>query len=124
MGLAGGLGGLDLWILPHPSVSDTHVEVRVHRQPVSGTVVMASDGATGVQAIAYVAVLADEEGIFADAWSSVQVANPYPWAAQWLGRYLGVWVLCGLKLPSIFKVYAAADGAHTTTEGKDVVQPR
>ena len=56
---------------------------------MSGTIVVVSDGATGDQALAYAAVLADEEGIFVNAWSPVWVANPYLSAAEWLDRYLG-----------------------------------
>ena len=57
--------GLDLWILPRLARSDTHVQVRVYQWLVSGAVVIASHGATWAQAIAYAAVLADKEGIFA-----------------------------------------------------------
>ena len=102
-------------------MSDTPVQMRMHRRPLSGTIVVASDGATGVQAVAYAAVLADEEGVFADPWSSVRVADPYPWAVEWLGRYLGLWALRNMNLPGVVKVWAAADGAHAATEGEDMV---
>ena len=52
----------------------------------------------------------------------MRILQLYPQAAEWLGRYLGVWVLRGMNLPDIVKVYAAVDGAHVTIEGQDLVR--
>ena len=48
-------------------------------------------------------------------------SGPYPWAAEWFGRYLGLTVLREMRLPLTTWVLALADNTHVTTEGEDHV---
>ena len=57
--------------------------------------------------------------MFADASSAVAVEDPYPWAAEWFGRYLGLAVLRMMRLPLTMRVLALAYNTHVTTEGED-----
>ena len=57
--------------------------------------------------------------MFADAWSAVVVADPYPGASETFGRYLGLKVLRETHLPLATRVLALADNTHVTNEGED-----
>ena len=110
---------LQLVLLPAAHVPPTAMHVSLHRAPEGPQVVVASDGACGQRSLAYAAVLADARGVFAEAWSAVAVEDPYPWAAEWFGRYLGLAVLREMRLPLATRVLALADNTHVTTEGED-----
>ena len=79
----------------------------------------ASDGACRPAIVAYTAVLADDSGIGAEAHSVVQVHNPHSFAAQWLGSFLGLYLLLQVRPSSSVRVLALADNTHVTTEAKD-----
>ena len=77
---------------------------------------MVSNGACGDQSLAYAAVLAHARGVFADAWSTVAAADPYPWASEWFGRYVALEILRETSLAPNTWVLALADNTHITTE--------
>ena len=114
---------LQLVLLPaaHVPPAAMHMHMRQHRAPEGTHVAVASDGACGRRSLAYAAVLADARGVFADAWSAVAVEDPYPWVAEWFGRYLGLAILREMRLPLTTWVLALADNTHATTEGEDHV---
>ena len=110
---------LQLVLLPAAHVPPAAMHVCRHWAPEGRHVVVASDGACGQRSLAYAAALADARGVFADAWSAVAVEDPYPWAAEWFGRYLGLAVLREMHFPLTTRVLALADNTHVTTEGED-----
>ena len=90
-----------------------------HRALEGRHIVVGSDGACGQRSRAYAAVLADARGVLADAWSAVAVEDPYPWAAEWFGGYVGLTVFREMRLPLTTRVLALADNTHVTTEEED-----
>ena len=81
--------------------------------------VVASDGACGPAAVAYVAVLADYAGIVAEAHATVQVHDPDSFTTEWLCRFLGLYLLEQVQPTPTVQVLALADNTHITTEVQD-----
>ena len=81
--------------------------------------VVASDGACGPAAVAYAAVMADDAIIVAEAHVAVQVHDPDSFAAEWLGCFLGLYLLQQVRPTPTVLILALADNTHVTAEAED-----
>ena len=111
--------GLALCFLPGPAALEASIQLTVHRPYGGSVLVVASDGACGPAAVAYAAVLADDAGIVAEAHAAVQVHDPDSFAAEWLSRFLGLYLVEQVQPTPTVRVLALADNTHVTTEAED-----
>ena len=90
-------------------LSPAKVHLARLREPRGDEFTVVSDGSAPSTAIGYGAVLVDREGPFAEVSSRFFADAPNDWAAEWMGKVLGLLTLLSLAAPWPKLVLCVAD---------------
>ena len=101
--------GLDVQPADSPRLSPAKVHLTQVRAPEGDEFTVVSDGSAPGKAAGYGAVLVDRAGPFAEVCSGFMADAPNAWAAEWLGKALGLLTLLSLAASRPKVVLCVAD---------------
>ena len=110
--------GLDVLPAGSPKLSPAKVHLAWLREPKGDEFTVVSDGSAPGMAIGYGAVLVDREGPFVEVSSGFMADTPTAWAAEWLGKALGLLTLLSLAASRPKVVLCVADCSSAVVSNK------
>ena len=99
-------------------MSPAKVHLTQLREPKGDECTVVSDGSAPSTAIGYGAVLVDSEGPFAEVSSGFVADAPNAWAAEWMGKVLGLHTLMSLAVPRPKVVLCVANCSSAVVSNK------
>ena len=110
--------GLDVLPADSPKLSPAKVHLTQLREPEGDEYTVVSDGSALGKATGYGAVLVDRIGPFAEVSSGFMADAPNAWAAEWLGKALGLLTLLSLAALRPKVVLCVADCSSAVVSNK------